>query len=209
MAQADTTATVVISVFDTLGNPLLASIEIYDYSSEGHDTLIHQDSSTTVTKELNRRTNFGVAAFANGYHQMGTSFTTGEPGTSQSIQLVMTPINEEVFYILPNIYFGPHDSGVPEDSTTESNLQAILNAMREFPSMNLEIIGHCTEREYYVRTKLSKERARAIYDILIEAGINEERLSYKGAGAISPVFAEDAGERMRLSRRVVFQPRKQ
>jgi len=42
---------------------------------------------------------------------------------------------------------------------------------------------------FYVKVdnKLSEERAKKIYDLLIEHGIEEERLSYKGMGSHYPI----------------------
>ena len=52
--------------------------------------------------------------------------------------------------------------------------------------------------------KLSDDRAKAVYDILISQGVSTSRLSYKGFGAAKPVKSNDTAEGRAENRRTEF-----
>ena len=53
-------------------------------------------------------------------------------------------------------------------------------------------------------TKVSERRAKAVYDYLIDKGINKFRLSYKGYGESRPVATNETDEGRQLNRRIVL-----
>jgi outer membrane protein OmpA-like peptidoglycan-associated protein len=89
-------------------------------------------------------------------------------------------------------------------------LQKLLKTMKDNPKLKIEIQGHvcCTAGDDGVdldtrEPKLSENRAKAIYDYLIEKGINKSRLSYKGFGRSKPKEPiEDTPEKEQANRRV-------
>ena len=52
---------------------------------------------------------------------------------------------------------------------------------------------------------LSENRAKAVYNFLIEKGINPDRLSYKGYGETTPISTNDTEEGRAENRRTEFQ----
>lgn len=93
-------------------------------------------------------------------------------------------------------------------------LSALADAMKADPSFSIELVGHfdATEME---RTRvrpdlieLSKERAEAVRDALVEAGIDAKRITVTGKDASEP--ADDSGTEAGMSknRRVEVEVRK-
>lgn len=101
-----------------------------------------------------------------------------------------------------NVYFA-FDSSKPLAYST-SGIQYISNFMKRNPGVNLEIMGFADEigpEDYNM--KLSERRAKGVYQILIDAGIDKSRLSAKGYGEDSSVDKKSS-EARQLARRVSF-----
>lgn len=84
------------------------------------------------------------------------------------------------------------------------SLDVLVNTLNEHPFMEIQIIGHTdNEGNENANKKLSKERARAVYDYLLaESVINP--MTFKGMGSTSPVAPNDTDENKAKNRRVEF-----
>ncbi len=95
-----------------------------------------------------------------------------------------------------------------------SHLKHLFLWLKKYPNVVIEVQGHvCCSNEYDVKAEeagirtygmiLSKERAKAICDILIKSGIDPKRLNYKGFGFTKPkFFPEKTNEHRKGNRRV-------
>jgi outer membrane protein OmpA-like peptidoglycan-associated protein len=90
-------------------------------------------------------------------------------------------------------------------------LQKLLQTLKANPKMKVEIQGHvcCTDNgedgiDLDTRQKkLSENRAKAIYDYLVEKGIDPKRLTYKGYARTKPKEpVEDSPKKEQANRRV-------
>lgn len=97
--------------------------------------------------------------------------------------------------------------------SSQPTLQAIVEVMKNNPQLEVEIRGHicCSavnEDGLDIDTGervLSRNRAREIYQYLINNGIAANRLSYRGMGGSQKIIAEEASEEDRITnRRVEF-----
>ncbi|MEL7376369.1 MAG: OmpA family protein, partial [Bacteroidota bacterium] len=52
--------------------------------------------------------------------------------------------------------------------------------------------------------QLSENRAKAVYDYLIGAGVSEDRLQYKGYGESQPIASNDTEAGRAANRRTTF-----
>jgi len=82
-------------------------------------------------------------------------------------------------------------------------LDTILNILKQFPSQHLLIEGH-TDNVGNDNSNLilSANRAKAVFSYLVQKGIAEERLSYKGFGESKPVADNTIPEGRARNRRV-------
>src|SRR5690554_532008 len=93
-----------------------------------------------------------------------------------------------------NVYFR-FNSTTPETYSLQS-LNYLIVYMKENPGAQAELIGYADEignAEY--NQNLSERRAKAVYDLMIKAGIAESRLSYRGNGVDDSVDKESANAR--------------
>lgn len=111
--------------------------------------------------------------------------------------------------VLDNILF---QGGTPLfKPESEMALKQLLLAMQQHPNLKIEIQGHiCCQNDDmdgYDRInqnyELSTNRAKAVYDYLIEGGIEAKRMSYIGFGSKFKRFPEERSAREEdLNRRV-------
>ncbi|MCW3085965.1 MAG: hypothetical protein JWP12_3331 [Bacteroidetes bacterium] len=84
------------------------------------------------------------------------------------------------------------------------SLDALVNALNNHPFMEIQIIGYTDNvGNEAVNRKLSKDRAKAVYDYLLEQGVINP-LTYKGVGPANPVAPNDTEENRAKNRRVEF-----
>jgi outer membrane protein OmpA-like peptidoglycan-associated protein len=89
-------------------------------------------------------------------------------------------------------------------------LEGLLKTLQENPDLRIEIQGHicCWNQsgdahDYDTNdNRLSTNRARTVYKYLVENGIEDDRLKYKGYGHTRPREVEDSPENEQKNRRV-------
>lgn len=122
------------------------------------------------------------------------------PGPPKKDVIDDLKVNETL--VLDNIYFLPGRHTVRDISLPE--LEKLYDVMKSHPTLKIRIEGHvcCVpERghtdgfDYDDNTwGLSINRARAIYNYLIEKGIDEDRLQYQGFGRLHPLVDPELTE---------------
>jgi len=71
--------------------------------------------------------------------------------------------------------------------------------------MKITITGHTDNvGDFYLNVQLSKDRAKAVADYLVEKGIDESRLDSKGMGSLYPLAPNTSEENKIKNRRVEF-----
>jgi outer membrane protein OmpA-like peptidoglycan-associated protein len=84
-------------------------------------------------------------------------------------------------------------------------MDEIVDVMMSRPSLRLEVQGHTDNvgtREF--NQILSEGRARNVMDALIERGIEQRRLRYRGFGFSQPIASNDTEQGRTQNRRTVF-----
>jgi outer membrane protein OmpA-like peptidoglycan-associated protein len=107
--------------------------------------------------------------------------------------------------VLEEILFHP-DS---DEFLTEAYpvLAEFLKAMQKYSTLKIEIQGHicCSieDSDEFTGKPLSISRAEAVYNYLVEKGINSTRMTYKGFGSTRKRFPLEQNEHeMSMNRRV-------
>ncbi|GAB4283077.1 MAG: hypothetical protein Kow0068_07860 [Marinilabiliales bacterium] len=104
---------------------------------------------------------------------------------------------------LDKIFFETDKSELKKESLTE--LDKLYDLLVKSPTLKIEIHGHTDNvgtDEY--NAKLSENRAKAVYNYLVEKGIQTERMSYKGFGHTKPIASNSTEEGRAKNRRVEF-----
>ncbi|MGZ2368545.1 OmpA family protein [Ancylomarina sp. YFZ004] len=116
----------------------------------------------------------------------------------KDIALQRIQIGKEV--VLKNIFFETDSWEIKSESNSE------LNSLHEFlvlnHSISVEISGHTDHTGSESRNIiLSENRAKAVYTALIERGIQESRLTYKGYASSKPIGNNQSEDGKAMNRR--------
>ncbi len=106
---------------------------------------------------------------------------------------------------LKNIFFETAKATLVETSLAE--LDRLAEALQRHPNLRLEVGGHTDAiGKEEDNLTLSEQRAKAVYDYLVERGISADRLTYRGYGESRPVATNDTPEGRAANRRTTLTP---
>ena len=76
------------------------------------------------------------------------------------------------------------------DSKSKVNIQMAADIMKATPDVKYVVNGYADKATGSAKTnqKLSEKRAKAVYDLLIKAGVSESQVEYKGLGGQANMF---------------------
>ncbi|MCX7980247.1 MAG: OmpA family protein [Bacteroidia bacterium] len=192
-------------IYDAETNqPLEATITLID--NEKGDTIAVLTSNAASGKyliSLPAGRNYGIAVTAPGYAFHSENFIVE---TTQGYREVRKDIGLNKYktgtvIILRNIFFDFDKATLRPESKAE--LERVYQLLVENPRLKIRIAGHTDSMgsdEY--NQKLSENRARAVYEYLIQRGISADRLSYIGYGESKPVDTNETDEGRQNNRRV-------
>ena len=106
-------------------------------------------------------------------------------------------------FVLRNVFFDFDKSTLKKESEVELN--KLVDYLTSNKGIKIEIGGHTDNQgsESY-NERLSNDRAKAVYDYLVNKGIDSKRMSYKGYGMSKPISNNDTEEGRALNRRTEF-----
>jgi outer membrane protein OmpA-like peptidoglycan-associated protein len=192
-------------IYDAETNqPLEATITLID--NEKGDTIAVLTSNAASGKyliSLPAGRNYGIAVTAPGYAFHSENFIVE---TTQGYREVRKDIGLNKYktgtvIILRNIFFDFDKATLRPESKAE--LERVYQLLVENPRLKIRIAGHTDSMgsdEY--NQKLSENRARSVYEYLIQRGISADRLSYIGYGESKPVDTNETDEGRQNNRRV-------
>lgn len=106
--------------------------------------------------------------------------------------------------VLKNVFFATASAELLPTSTNE--LDRLYKLLDDNSEMRIQINGHTDnvggDEE---NQKLSEARAKAVYNYLLEKGVEEERLKYKGFGETQPIADNETAEGRQQNRRTEFE----
>jgi outer membrane protein OmpA-like peptidoglycan-associated protein/Tol biopolymer transport system component len=186
--------------------PMKSSVEIIDLATG--KVMI---SSFTYTKTgefftcLPANANYAVNVSKEGYLFHSENFALDEQSALQALELdiPLQRLNKGSKIVLNNIFFDTDAYSLKDESEVELN--TLVNFMRNNAMLKVEIEGHTdnvgTETH---NTMLSTNRAKAVYDFLVDNGIDANRMTYKGFGASQPIATNDTEKGRATNRRTAF-----
>lgn len=122
-------------------------------------------------------------------------------GLTASVITTNTSVN--VNALLRSLNFESGKSDILKTSFTQ--LDSIVSAMKINSAIKIEIGGYTDNSDTETsNSKLSENRAKAVYDYLTTKGIEPTRMSYAGYGQLNPVGDNSSEEGRMLNRRVVI-----
>jgi len=119
------------------------------------------------------------------------------------VDFEVKPIEVGANVKLNNIYFAFNSAVLDEESKIV--LDNFIEFLDENPTIKIRIDGHTDSiADYTFNQKLSEERAKTVYDYLLNKGLKPIRLSYKGFGETKPIDANRTETGRARNRRTEF-----
>ncbi len=195
-----------VNVADAISNkPLRAKLEVIDFENVDTIRLSQRgDEKGNIIVTLDRNHEYGVVSVADGYIMESVNL----PADTQAVRFLeikMTPITSasEKSFVLENIFFQTGSAVLLKSSFAE--LKKLHQTLLDNPSMKIEISGHTDNTGTdEVNKKLSEDRAKAVYQYLIEHKIDPTRLTYAGYGSSKPIASNDTEQGRKHNRRTEF-----
>ncbi|MGV6861868.1 MAG: OmpA family protein [Putridiphycobacter sp.] len=91
--------------------------------------------------------------------------------------------------VLYNVKFGPNKTSFANIGN-HPDIVNLKKALDADPNLKIEVGGYTDNSGQYAKNvNLSKQRAKFVYDYLIESGYDPERISYAGYGPAKPIYS--------------------
>ncbi|MET1054463.1 MAG: OmpA family protein [Pedobacter sp.] len=148
---------------------------------------------------------YAFNAIADGYLFYSDNFelTTTAAGRPYVLEIYLEKLKPGGNVILKNIFFDTNKYELLTASVTE--LTSLMELLQTNKTISIEIQGHTDNIGNPAdNQKLSVQRAKAVYDYLIDNKIDAGRLSFKGFGATVPVAKNETAEGRQKNRRTSF-----
>ncbi len=193
--------------------PLSARVEIYELQSGSLFTSLQTDDEGTFLSTLPAGKDYALHVSKDGYLFYSEHFALRDRGSVDNPFLI--EVNLQAIgkvdadslggpVVLRNVFFETGSAALLPESKVE--LDKLVSFLEANPTLRIQINGHTdsvgSEED---NMQLSIARARAVYDYLVNHGIDAGRLSYKGFGESRPFSSNDTEEGRRLNRRTEFQ----
>lgn len=191
-------------VDDSTGQPLQARIYVQGLNySDSTQTDSQGKYALQVPKELDGHLTIRAKSYF--FDQLELKTIAINPDITQDIKLQKLKINKKLK--IKNIYFHTNKYQILDQSLPA--LKELELCMLENPSLVIEIQGHINHANNIPvlkntwMFKLSEDRAKAIYNHLIDLGVSAKRMSHKGFGNFFMVYTNPNNEEeMEANRRV-------
>jgi len=184
--------------------PVDASFELIDLETQQSVTSAYSNSAGEFLVTLTSNHNYLVNVSKPGFLFYSDNFSlkdkVADYNKPYQLQIPLQPIDTGIIE-LKNIFFDVNKADLKAESKAE--LQKIIAFLKANPTLKVEFSGHTDNSGDKVFNKtLSNNRAKAIYDYVIEKGpIPAANLSYKGYGDTKPKAPNDSPENKAKNRR--------
>ena len=207
-SRPDPTTYVVFHVLDKdSGAPIESTVEIEGLRNEYSNRLrSHSEGSlVTMTKGM-----YSINVNTTGYSLYSENINFDSPASMTepllyTIELIpiKTIEKESEPIVLQNIFFESGSADLLDISMGE--IKQLEKLLRENPNVSVKIIGHTDNvGKDADNLVLSRDRAKAVYNKLVELGIPSSRLAYEGKGESVPLADNESEEGRQKNRRTEF-----
>ena len=191
---------------DKTNKPLEATIEIID--NERNEVIASFTSNSVTGRYLVSMPagkNYGISVKKENYLFHSENFDLASTAEYQEVQKDIKLKNIAVgqSIVLKNIFFDFNKSTLRKES--ENEIAQLTKLLTDIPTMKIEISGHTDSygSDTYNKT-LSHQRAKAVYDRLLQNGIKSDRLTFMGYGEEKPIDTNETDAGRQMNRRTEF-----
>lgn len=194
-------------VYDAITlEPIGSKFEIIDLKSGDIVVESFSDKKTgefLVTIPTGREYAVNVSKAGYLFYSANYALNAGDDTSEVSFDIPLSPIKEGVSVVLNNVFYAFNSFELQEISKLELDKLVVL--LQNHPGMHIEIGGHTDNKGTVAyNQKLSESRAKSVYDYLVDQGIPNSRLAYKGYNFSVPIESNDSAEGRAKNRRTEF-----
>lgn len=183
------------SIMDDANQPVGA---IIGFTREGFSREIPTNNGE-YSIQLPESGKYEINVVAPGFMSESGSVIAGEEPKEENY--ILTPLKAGASVKLESVLFEQSTPNILPGSYEE--LEMVVDLMKHNPTMKIRVDGHTDNRGVPKHNlRLSKARAKAVEEYLIEQGIERKRISRKGFGGSKPIADNDDPELRKLNRRV-------
>lgn len=203
----DTTLVLTGYILDTLGgvDPIIAKMAFFDPATGNREAFVISDTLGEYTARLPEPKTYAVEINASGYLYFLDiiDFSSATLDTKLQRNFFLQEVEVGTKVVLDNIYFETGKAVLRPASNDALN--QVFRFLENNPSMKLEISGHTDNTgSLRINQRLSRERAKAVVNYLVNLGISEEMLISEGYADSQPVAPNTSAEGREQNRRVEF-----
>jgi outer membrane protein OmpA-like peptidoglycan-associated protein len=199
------------------GKPLVAHVEFTDLATSQTFATAETEADGVFLVALPAGRDYALNVSKEKYLFQSENFALSEASTFEQpflLEISLVPIPDAIGgtgelpkakpIVLKNIFFETGSAALKKESQTE--LGRLKKLLTENPKLHIQINGHTDNVGSDAdNLTLSADRAKAVYDFLVENGIEANRLKYKGFGEAVPIATNDTEEGRQQNRRTEFE----
>lgn len=180
---------------------ILEDVDLTLTGLSDEDDIVYQNNRFELSQVHHYRT-YKMRIDKEKYKQINYSYHHSEDKDT-SLVIYLEKLKEGSKLTFTDIKFAPNTARMLQSSLEDLN--NIMTFLKTNPNISVEIMGHVNGvgGKKGKQKKLSKKRAKAIYDLLVSYGIPPERLAYKGYGGKMMVYPEPKNEQQAQQNRRV------
>lgn len=189
---------------DDTTKPIKATVQIKSMESK-RITFIPVDEDGDYVASLLKNEDYLLTIKGEDIVYQSTYVAAKDSITAPVIKLEMEvqPIEVGKHYRLHNIYFAFNSADILANS--QKVLDEFIVFLNDHPTLQIGIEGHTDNvGSDEFNLILSENRAKAVYNYLVNNGIDANRLQYKGFGESSPIATNETEEGRAMNRRTEF-----
>jgi len=145
---------------------------------------------------------YGIHAESGGYLPQSATIDLQRGLTKEHpVELTMTPLKAGAKISINNIFFKKGSFNLSKESNAELN--RLTKLLKSYPGLKVEIGGHTDNSgDDKANMELSKNRARAVMDYLIDRGLPRAGIKAVGYGESKPIASNSTAAGKKKNRRV-------
>lgn len=194
-------------VFDQFSKELISGAKLELINIETNEVVVQSvsgDKNGEFLVCLPSNREYALNVSKEGYAFYSESFSLkGGVNDSYILKVPLQPIKEGSKVVLKNVFFETGKYDLKPTSTAELN--KLVSFLNTNPSIKIELGGHTDNVGSKESNQLlSGNRAKTVYQYLIDKGISSSRLSFKGYGDTQPIADNNTDEGRQQNRRTEF-----
>ena len=166
---------------------------------------VQTDAEGAFSVSIPQDDNYELLVQSEGFIRERDKVLLAETGSADPIErnYVLTPIEVGSTVNLETVLFDRGTSSMLPGS--DERLDEVVEFLQENPEVAIEVGGHTDNQgRVDLNLELSRKRAEAVREYLIQQGADADRITAKGYGGTQPIASNAIEEERRKNRRVAF-----